>query len=51
MSVFYCIAFNEYMVSGRNLLDYTNLFSSIDYEKNEKIIYNYFRYEYGKSQA
>ena len=51
VSVFYFIGFEEYMVLGRNLLDYTNLFSSIDYEKNEKRIYNYFKYEYGKSRA
>ena len=36
---FYCIAFIEYMVAGKTLLDYTNLFSSNDYKKNDKIIY------------
>ena len=39
MCEFYCIAFIEYMVAGKTLLDYTNLFSSNDYKKNDKIIY------------
>ena len=33
---FYCIAFIEYMIAGKTLLDYTNLFSPNDYKKNEK---------------
>ena len=28
---FYCIAFTEYILVGKNLLDYTNLFSPADY--------------------
>ena len=28
---------------GKNLLDYTNLFSTNDYKKNGKIIYKYFK--------
>ena len=28
-----CIAFIEYMLTGKNLLDYTNLFSPNDYNK------------------
>ena len=35
----YCIAFIEYMLSEKTLLDYTNLFSPIDSNKNDKIIY------------
>ena len=31
---FYCIAFIEYMVAVKTLLDYTNLFSPNDYKKN-----------------
>ena len=34
----YCIAFIEFMISGKTLLDYTNLFSSDDYRKNCKKI-------------
>ena len=39
MSGFYCIAFIEYMLAGKTLLDYTNLFSPKDYQKNDSIIY------------
>ena len=48
MCGFYCIAFTEYMIAGKALLDYTNLFSPNDYKKNEKIIYKYFKNKYGK---
>ena len=37
MCGFYCTAFIEYMLAGRTLLDYTNLFLSNDYKKNDKI--------------
>ena len=36
---FYCIAFIEFVLAGRNLLDYTNLFSPCDYKKNDQVIY------------
>ena len=36
MCGFYEIAFIEYMIAGKNLLDYTNLFSPNDYKKNDK---------------
>ena len=39
MCGFYCIDFIEYILSGKTLLNYTNLFSPNDYEKNDKIIY------------
>ena len=39
MCRFYCIAFIEYMLARKTLLDYTNLFSPDDYEKNDKILY------------
>ena len=48
MCGFYCIAFIEYMLAGKTLLDYTNLFSPNDYKKNDKIIYNYFKNKYGR---
>ena len=50
MCGFYCIAFIEYMLSGKTLLDYTNLFSPIDYKKNDMITYKHFKDRYGKSQ-
>ena len=48
MCGFYFIAFVEYMLSGKNLLDYTNLFSPNDYKKNDKIICKYFKDKYGR---
>ena len=49
MCGFYCIAFIEYMVAGKTLLDYTNSFSLNDYKKNDKITYIYFKEKYGIS--
>ena len=45
---FYCIAFIAYMLGGKTLLDYTNLFSPNDYKKNDKIIYKDFKDKYGR---
>ena len=50
MCGFYCIALCEYMLAGKTLLDYTNLFSPNDYKKDENIIYKYFKDKYVKSQ-
>ena len=35
---YFCIGFIDFMLKGKSLLDYTNLFSPNDYEKNDKII-------------
>ena len=48
MCRFYCTAFIEYMLAGKKLLDYTNLFSPNDYKKNNKIIYKYCKGKYGR---
>ena len=40
---YYCIGFVDFMLKGKNLLDYTNLFSPDKYEKNNKIILKYFQ--------
>ena len=50
MCAFYCIIFIEYMLVGKALVDYTNLFSSNDYKKNGKIIYKYSKEKYVKSR-
>ena len=50
MCGFYCKAFIEYMLVGKTLLDYTNLFIPNDYKKNGKIIYKYFKDKYVKSR-
>ena len=36
---FYFIAFVKYILAGKTLLDYTNLFSPNNYKKNDIIIY------------
>ena len=33
-----CIGFHDVMIEDISLLDYTNLFSPNDYDKNDKII-------------
>ena len=33
---FYCMVFIGYMLSGKNVLDYTNLFSASDYKKKKR---------------
>ena len=43
-----CIAFIEYMLAGKTLLDYTNLFSPNEYKKNDKIIYKCFKDKYDR---
>ena len=48
MCEFYCIAFIEYMLSRKTLLDNTNLFCRNDYKKNDKIIYKFFKDKYGR---
>ena len=48
MCGFYCIAFIEYVLAGKTLLNYANSFSLNDYKKNDKIIYLYFKDKYGK---
>ena len=45
MCRFHCFAFIEYILAGKTLLDYTNLFSPNDYKKNDKIIYKHFKDE------
>ena len=45
---FYLIPFIEYMLSEKTLLGYTNLFSSNDYEKNDKIIDTHYKDKYDR---
>ena len=49
MCGFYCIAFIEYMIPEKTLLDYTNLFFPSDYKNNDNIINKYFKDKYVKS--
>ena len=41
----FCIEFINYMLKGKNVLDYTNLFSSNDFKKNDEIIKRIFKNE------
>ena len=43
MCGYFCIGFIDLMLIGKSLLDYTNLFSPNDYEKNDKTILKYFQ--------
>ena len=43
MSGYFCNGFIDFMLKGKSLLDYTNLFSPNKYEKNDKIILKHFR--------
>ena len=45
---FFCIAFIEYMLAGKTLLYYTDLFSPNDYKKNGKIIYKCLKDKHGR---
>ena len=43
MCGYFCILFIEYMLKGKTLTDYTNLFSPWNFKKNDQIIGRYFK--------
>ena len=45
MCGYFCIGFIDYMLAGKKLIDYTSLFSSYDFRKNDNIILIYFKDE------
>ena len=45
MCGYYCIEFINYMLKGKTLLDYTNLFSPDDFKITDQIIQRIFKYE------
>ena len=45
MCGYFCIEFINYMLKGKTLLDYTNLFSSNDFKKNDRVIKRIFKNE------
>ena len=45
MCRYFCIEFINYMLKGKTLLDYTNLFSPNDFKKNDRIIKRIFKDE------
>ena len=45
MCGYFCIEFINYMLKGKTLLDYTNLFSPNDVKKNDQVIKRIFKNE------
>ena len=43
MCGYFCIGFIDFMLAGKTLTDYTNLFSPYDFDKNDQIIFSYFK--------
>ena len=43
MCGYFCIGFIDFMLMGKILIDYTNLFSPYDFNKNDSIILSYFK--------
>ena len=40
---YFCIGFIDFMLKGQSLLDYKNLFSPTEYEKNDKVMQKCFQ--------
>ena len=45
MCGYFCIGFIDFMLAGKKLTDFTSLFSPDDFEKNDDIIFSYFKDE------
>ena len=45
MCGYFCIEFINYMLKGKTLLDYTNLFSPNDFKRNDRVIKRIFKNE------
>ena len=43
MCGYFCIGFIDFMLAGKKLTDYTNLFSPHDFKENDNIILSYFK--------
>ena len=43
MCGYFCIGFIDFILEGKTLIDYTNLFSPYDFNKNDQIILPYFK--------
>ena len=42
MCGYFCIGFIDFMLAGKSLMEYTNLFSLYNFKRNDDIILNYF---------
>ena len=45
MCGYFCIGFINFMLKGKSLTKYTNLFSTNNFKKNDEIIVSYFKDE------
>ena len=45
MRSYFCIEFIDFMLAGKKLTDFTNLYSPYDFKKNDDIILSYFKDE------
>ena len=43
MCGYFCVGFDNFMLKGKILLDYNNLFYPNEYEMNEQIILKYYQ--------
>ena len=43
MCGYFCIGFIDFVLAGKTLTDYANLFSPYDFDKNDQIIFSYFK--------
>ena len=43
MRGYFCIGFIDFMLAGKKLTHFTNLFSPYDFDKNDQIIISYFK--------
>ena len=43
MCGYFCIGLIDFMLKGKSPLEYTNVFSPIEYKKNDKVILKYFQ--------
>ena len=43
MRGYFCIGFIDFMLEGKKLIDYKNLFSPYDFDENDQIILSYFK--------
>ena len=45
MGGYFCIGFIDFVFKGKNLTEYTNLFSPNNFEKNDGVILSYLKNE------
>ena len=43
MCDYFWIGFNDFMLAGKTLIDYTALFSPHEFDKNDQRIFSYFK--------